>query len=108
MPARSVTDNDLRSILADMMEGAATRLRRGMNHDPELQLAAGEEPPQSLLLPTDEKLTLTVAEAARRLGISRSSAYEAVRSGVIPSLRMGRRLLVPVNGLHRRLQELSK
>ena len=44
---------------------------------------------------THEKLVLTVTEAAELLGISRGLAYELVRMGAIPSLRLGRRLLVP-------------
>lgn len=39
--------------------------------------------------------TLTVERAAKVLGIGRSSAYEGVRSGEIPSIRVGRRVLVP-------------
>lgn len=39
--------------------------------------------------------TLTVEEAALELRISRSLAYEAVRQGEIPSIRVGRRILVP-------------
>ena len=38
---------------------------------------------------------LTVDETARALRISRTSAYEAVRTGEIPSVRIGRRILVP-------------
>ena len=38
--------------------------------------------------------TYTVEEVAKILGIGRNSAYEAVRSGQIPSLRIGKRLLV--------------
>lgn len=43
----------------------------------------------------DQRLTLTVEEAARLLGISRSLAYELVRDGEIPSLRLRRRIVVP-------------
>ena len=42
--------------------------------------------------------TFTILQAARLLGISRGSCYEAARSGElagIPVLRVGRRLLVP-------------
>jgi excisionase family DNA binding protein len=44
---------------------------------------------------TDLSLTLTVEEAARLLGIGRSTAYELVHTGDIPSLRLGRRIVVP-------------
>ena len=46
-----------------------------------------------------ERLTYTVDEAAQLLGISRNSAYEAVRRGEIPTIRLGRRILVPRNRL---------
>lgn len=39
--------------------------------------------------------TMTVNQAAEVLGISRCTAYEAVRSGQIPSIRFGKRILVP-------------
>jgi excisionase family DNA binding protein len=47
----------------------------------------------------DERLVLTVTEAARLLGVSRALAYELVRRGVIPSLRLGRRLVIPRRAL---------
>lgn len=43
----------------------------------------------------DERLTLTVTEAAELLGISRGMAYECVRTGELPSVRMRGRILVP-------------
>lgn len=43
----------------------------------------------------EDKVTLTVDETAGVLGIGRSSAYEAVRQGQLPVIRIGRRYLVP-------------
>jgi excisionase family DNA binding protein len=43
---------------------------------------------------TLQRLTYTVEEAGDLLGISRGSAYNLVRTGCIPALRMGRRLLI--------------
>jgi excisionase family DNA binding protein len=51
-----------------------------------------------------DKLTYTVTEAAELLGISRTSAYECVNRGEIPSLRLGRRLLVTRAGLEQLLE----
>jgi excisionase family DNA binding protein len=51
----------------------------------------------------DERQTLTVEEAARVLGIARGSAYEAARVGHLPTIRIGRRLLVPRAALERLL-----
>jgi len=46
-----------------------------------------------------ERLTYSVATAAEMLGISRALAYELVRSGDIPSLKLGRRVVVPCAAL---------
>lgn len=39
--------------------------------------------------------TITVERAAEVLGISRSSAYRAATNGQLPTIKVGRRLLVP-------------
>ena len=45
------------------------------------------------------RLTISVEEAATVLGISRTSAYEYARTGALPVVRLGRRLLVPTAAL---------
>lgn len=40
--------------------------------------------------------SLTVVEAGRALGLGQVAAYRAVRSGDIPSVRIGARIVVPV------------
>ena len=42
---------------------------------------------------------LTVDEAAELLGISRALAYTIVHRGEVPSVRLGRRIVVPRHGL---------
>jgi excisionase family DNA binding protein len=42
-----------------------------------------------------EPLTYTVEEAAELCGVSRAVAYSAVHAGELPSVRLGRRILVP-------------
>ncbi|HUV52204.1 MAG TPA: helix-turn-helix domain-containing protein [Dehalococcoidia bacterium] len=44
---------------------------------------------------TQERWTFTVEEARIRLGLGRSSMYEALRRGEIPNIRIGRRILIP-------------
>jgi excisionase family DNA binding protein len=39
--------------------------------------------------------TLAVEDAGKLLGLSRPSAYAAVRRGEIPVIRIGRRVIVP-------------
>ena len=50
-----------------------------------------------------EKLTISVPEAARRLGIGKNLAYDAVARGEIPSIRVGGRILIPVAALDQML-----
>lgn len=52
-----------------------------------------------------DRLTYTVDEVAQMLGISRGLAYEMVRQGELPSIRLGRRLLVPCRTFERWLEE---
>lgn len=42
---------------------------------------------------------LTVPEAARLLRLKRSTAYELVRTGQVPSVRFGRQVRVPTGKL---------
>lgn len=46
-----------------------------------------------------EQLTVSVVDASRMLGISRSHAYELVARGELPSVKLGRRVLVPISAL---------
>ena len=55
---------------------------------------------------TLEKLVYTVEEAGTVLGLGRSGAYEAVRRGDIPTIKIGRRLLVPKAALERMLSDV--
>jgi excisionase family DNA binding protein len=49
------------------------------------------------------RATLTVDEAAQTIGIGRVSTYAAIRCGQIPSVRFGKRLLVPRAALEKLL-----
>lgn len=48
-----------------------------------------------------EKLTLSIPEAAKLLGIGSSKMYELVRTGGFPVICVGTRKLVPKKGLER-------
>jgi excisionase family DNA binding protein len=52
----------------------------------------------------EERATITVEQAAKRLGVGRNQAYEAVKSGELPSLKIGRRILVPRLALEKLLE----
>jgi excisionase family DNA binding protein len=50
-------------------------------------------------------VTYTVTEAAGVLGISRALAYELVARGELPSIRLGRRIVVPAAALRALLED---
>lgn len=51
-----------------------------------------------------ERKTITIPAAGQSLGISRNAAYEAARRGEIPTIRIGRLLLVPKVAFERMLE----
>jgi len=53
----------------------------------------------NLTIESDEKLLLTVVEAAHRLGIGRTLMYELLGSGQIESVHVGRLHKVPAEAL---------
>ena len=52
-----------------------------------------------------EPLVYSPNEARKLLKISRGLIYEAINTGRIPSIRIGRRILIPRSGLERLLNE---
>ncbi len=52
-------------------------------------------------------LTYTVDEVAALLGVARGVAYDNVRNGLIPAVRVGRRWLVPRSRFHAWLDAIS-
>jgi len=53
---------------------------------------------------TTEKLTVTVEEAGVLLGIGRGLAYEMAKTGRLPVLRFGKRMVIPRQLLENMLQ----
>jgi excisionase family DNA binding protein len=58
---------------------------------------------QKVRVPLNERLALSVEEAGALLGISRDLAYDLVARGELPSVRLGRRLVVPRRALEEAL-----
>ena len=53
----------------------------------------------------EERLTLTIEETAKLLGIGRQLAYDRAKTGEIPVIKVGRRLLVPRRALEKLLEQ---
>ena len=52
------------------------------------------------------KLTMSVSEAAKKLGIARNSLYEGVKRGEVPYVRIGKRILIPIAALEKKLSNI--
>jgi excisionase family DNA binding protein len=55
----------------------------------------------------NERLTMSVAEASRAIGIARGSYYQAIARGEVPFCRVGGRLLVPIRALDHWLERVE-
>lgn len=54
-----------------------------------------------------DRLCFSIPQTARMLGISRGLAYELARSGQLPIVRLGKRLLVPKMALEQMLAKVE-
>ena len=55
----------------------------------------------------DKRLCITVPEAAAMLGISRNFTYQSVKEGKLPSIRFGKRILIPRVALEKMLEKVN-
>jgi excisionase family DNA binding protein len=79
-----------------------SRVDRVVAHNKESHEPIGPSLPRVEVAELSGRLVVSVREAASLLGISKDLAYELVRREELPSLRLGRRVVVPT----RRLLEL--
>ncbi len=91
----------LRYLILYLMETSWTETQR---NEPERRLTPADLRERALT-PADlrERAVITVEEAGNLLGVARSGAYAAVKRGEIPTVRIGRRLVVPTATLLRML-----
>jgi len=59
---------------------------------------------QEMVNNDSKHLVYSVLEAGKRLGLSRGLMYEAIRTGQIPSVRIGRRIIISCAALDRLLE----
>jgi hypothetical protein len=70
----------------------------------------GTEPMADEIGNTDEesRLGMSVPDAGAEIGLGRNASYEAARRGEIPTLRFGRRLIVPIPAWRRKLEQANQ
>jgi excisionase family DNA binding protein len=59
-------------------------------------------------LATERPRLIPVEEAARLLGIGRSTTYDLIRSGQLRSVKIGKRRLVPAFAVDEAIERLSQ
>ena len=70
------------------------------------QDAATPETKEQLRTRLGEPLTTSVPDAGwKYYGIGRNASYDAARTGQIPTIRVGKRLRVPIMAMERKLEE---
>jgi len=55
---------------------------------------------------SNDSLVLTAGETARLLRLSKTTVYDQIRMGSIPSIRIAKRILIPKAALMRKLEEV--
>jgi excisionase family DNA binding protein len=85
-------------LLYCIVHNINSRMRGQMQQQ---KMACGEGGANGPAVADSACLTITVEEAAKVLGISRGTAYMLAGSGALPTIRLGRRLLVPRHALDR-------
>jgi excisionase family DNA binding protein len=96
--AAEILDCDPRTIDRGIEEGAIPAVRIGTNIRIPVQAfhEATNTQPRVAWKPTlPDTLTLTVPEAGKLLGLGRDAAHEAAERDEIPTLRIGKRIIVP-------------
>lgn len=63
-----------------------------MSATPKRPIARSQHPP---VAPVDTPLLVAVPDAARLLNIGTTLAWDLVRAGELPSVKLGRRVLIP-------------
>lgn len=81
------------------------RVAEGTAHGPVTDPASATADPSSGSREGEDRYPplLTVEQAIRLTQLGRSTVYEALRRGDLPSVRIGRRILIPRRSLMRRL-----
>jgi excisionase family DNA binding protein len=55
----------------------------------------------------ENQTVLSIEDVAQILGLGRSTTYESARRGELPTLRVGRRILIPVSAFSKWLNQAS-
>lgn len=94
METTALTDNKLVMYTSEQVQQMLDMVVRSLSRQELNNAPVNLDNVINQVTPSDAKITLTVTEAAEMLGISLPKMYEIVRMGRIPSIRVGKKIVI--------------
>lgn len=94
METTALTDNKLVMYTSEQVQQMLDMVVRSLSRQELNNAPVNLDNVINQVTPSDAKITLTVTEAAEMLGISLPKMYEIVRMGCIPSIRVGKKIVI--------------
>ena len=94
METTALTDNKLVMYTSEQVQQILDMVVRSLSRQGQNNALVNLDNVINQVTPSDAKITLTVTEAADMLGISLPKMYEIVRMGRIPSIRVGKKIVI--------------
>lgn len=94
METTALTDNKTVMYTSEQVQQMLDMVVRSLSNQGQKSAPVDLDNVINQVTPSDAKITLTVTEAANMLGISLPKMYEIVRMGRIPSIRVGKRIVL--------------
>ena len=94
METTALTDNKLVMYTSEQVQQMLDMVVRSLSRQGQNNTPVNLDNVINQVTPSDAKITLTVTEAADMLGISLPKMYEIVRMVRIPSIRVGKKIVI--------------
>ena len=94
METTALTDNKTVMYTSEQVQQMLDMVVRSLSNQGQKSAPVDLDNVINQVTPSDAKITLTVTEAANMLGISLPKMYEIVRMGRIPSIRVGKKIVL--------------
>ena len=94
METTALTDNKLVMYTSEQVQQMLDMVVHSLSNQGQKSAPVDLDNVINQVTPSDAKITLTVTEAANMLGISLPKMYEIVRMGRIPSIRVGKKIVL--------------
>ena len=83
----------------DLASQHARTLGPAIDTQPEVIGDEAEAPTDASIVATPQVRLVSVDAAAQLLGVGRTTVYDLINRGALPSMKIGRRTLLPIDGI---------